>query len=241
MNSINLKSIVSDITHTKDDEQDDQTESDYYIDGQADEDPENDFDEKDELAEENTLKYNPANYDRDLSFDSSFKEHDNEELDSNSTTSRIYSTNDNFTKAENSTGKSKFYFPTDAKLPLSTNNQQIIDDSDFDLLSRLYYEEKFIFDLKNVSCLYSSSQSHCMAPNSKEMKTNNTYLDGRLILTTFRLMFIPYQENINANKLFKPEKRLHLFNHKLPFTIVVPLTSIFELRACKQSIKKIKI
>ena len=121
-------------------------------------------------------------------------------------------------------GKSIFYVPDDTTDSTSYKS----------VFSQFYTNEKVIFTLKNVTCLYSSS-----IMRSKLMK--NTSADtirvrGELILTNCQRIFLPNKHrSINFCEL--DENYLSLFNNDNLGSFVIPLSFIYELKTCKFSNK----
>jgi hypothetical protein len=118
----------------------------------------------------------------------------------------------------------------------ASSDSWIQQNSDFNFISKLYYDEVVIFEVSNVECVYSLDNHVTLATSPREMKHLYGRETGRLILTTYRLLFVadnsePYP---NKEKLLELDTRLQLFNcSKLPHSVVISLTSIFEFRACK--------
>lgn len=103
---------------------------------------------------------------------------------------------------------------------------------DLDLLDKTEFDEKILIDLNNVSCLCDTNN----VLHSKENKTTlvtNKFLNGKLILTTYRLLFLPY-ESENANDLFSVDRNLQLFNTRSsPLSQAIPLSFIHDIKASK--------
>jgi hypothetical protein len=110
----------------------------------------------------------------------------------------------------------------------SSNN-----NNDLEFMSKSHYDEKYIYDLKNVECIYSLNSY--AASNHKDARFLYSRETGRLILTTYRLIFIPNNADamVKEGRVMDLDLNLQLFNcPKLPFSVVIFLTSIFEIRAC---------
>ena len=207
------------------DDDDDEYNDDDYNEG--------DFDEKDELEValtkmelSNTVK--PDMYNKNNDLNTSYDSMDalgNDEVDSQLSNARqLKSVPKN--NPYNNTGKSTFYF---AESPSESVRISTEEDNDLVYLPKSYFDEKLVFSLKNVNCVYSTTYRNDI-PN----------VCGKLLLTNYRLIFLPYEadkQNIDAeiwSKVFVIDKRLQLFNHKkLISAIIIPYAFIYELRACK--------
>lgn len=176
------------------------------------------FDELDEYMTELNLAKEPPKGQDIQSFDSSLLEEDIERASPIQT----------IRNAPDTTGKSQFYFPN----VFSLSNLPSLADPDLEPLENL--QEKFVAELRNVMCLKSENNFLNSSHLSKEIRNNSVYHDGRLILTNYRLVFVPLtNQPIKESSLFIADKRLHLFHHKIDHTISIALTSIHEIKACK--------
>lgn len=177
------------------------------------------FDELDEyMSELNLVKEAPKSQDIQ-SFDSSLLEEEDNERASPVQTIR---------SAPDTTGKSQFYFPN----VFSLLNLPGLADPDLESLENL--DEKFVAELRNVMCLKSENNFLNSSHISKDIRNNSVFQDGRLILTNYRLVFVPLSNQpIKESSLFIADKRLHLFQHKIAHTISIPLACIHEIKACK--------
>lgn len=102
----------------------------------------------------------------------------------------------------------------------------------FTFLDKLDYDERVLMQIANVGCLCDLSRG--MHSSSKEVTVN---LNGRLVLTTYRLQFIPTHTDdaIDPNRVFSIDRNLLLFACKQSqFSLSIPLTFIFEIRASKR-------
>lgn len=127
-------------------------------------------------------------------------------------------------------------------------DNKVVDDTDeLGFLSKLYYDEKYIYDLKDVECVCSVTNQPPSTNyrEAKEAKNILYKLSGRLILTSYRLVFVPVGNmHTKSHILFEPDKRLEIFKcDKLPYSVVIPLTYIYEIRAGSLflSVKKLYI
>jgi hypothetical protein len=177
------------------------------------------FDEVDEFMDEimNEKK------EHDKSYDSSLFEEEAERA----SPVLVYKTNETCAKSESS-GKSKFYFNSVPNLPS-------LDEPDLQILPRENFDEKFLGDIKNVMCSYSENTCLNNSYPHRELKNTSVNVDGRLVLTSLRLIFVPSanQTYYDPTKIFYVDKRLKLFNHKNPNIISIPIVSIHEIRARK--------
>jgi hypothetical protein len=197
---------------------------------------EGDFDEKDELEvaltkmelsntkKPDNLNNNSSNTNLNASYDS-MDALDNDEVDSKlSDAKQLKSISKSY--SHNNTGKSTFYFAESASESVRITTEE---DNDLVYLPRSYFDERLVFSLKNVNCVYSTTNRNDI-PN----------VCGKLLLTNYRLIFLPYEadkQNIDAeiwSRMFVIDNRLQLFNHKkLISAIIIPYAFIYELRACK--------
>ena len=133
-----------------------------------------------------------------------------------------------------------------SKSSFSSSSTNYVSNAPLDATNNeleFFSDEKYIFDLENVNCVFSLS-SQLMPENVKEIKNANARVKGRLILTSYRLLFVACDpEKMNkADSLFDVDKRLLLFNcQKLDFSVVINLASIYEIRACKKRLISIKL
>jgi hypothetical protein len=196
---------------------------------------EGDFDEKDELEValnkmelSNTNKSDSYNNNNNKNLNASLESMDalyNDEVDSQmSNEKQLKSIPKNY--SYNNTGKSTFYFAESASESVRITTEE---DNDLVYLPKSYFDEKLVFSLKNVNCVYSTTHRNDI-PN----------VCGKLLLTNYRLIFLPYEadkQNIDSEiwlKMFVIDKRLQLFNHKkFNSAIIIPYAFIYELRACK--------
>lgn len=103
------------------------------------------------------------------------------------------------------------------------------DMSTFDLLDKLDFDERVIAQLPNVSCL-------CDLNTTSSTKDSSVNINGRLVLTNFRLQFMPYYSDdaIDLSRIFTIERSLLLFNTRSSqLAVFIPLTFIFDIRASK--------
>jgi hypothetical protein len=112
--------------------------------------------------------------------------------------------------------KSQFYLQPS---PTRKSSDQI--DYDLNYLPNYVYDEKFIIGLNNVCCLYSTNESETFT------------IPGRLLLTTYRIAFLPYEKD---NRLFEVDKQVKLFAHSNPLAIDIPFTFIYSIKGGKRYI-----
>ncbi|RNA28581.1 Myotubularin-related 10-B [Brachionus plicatilis] len=185
------------------------------------------FDELDEYMTELSLTQETAKNQDIQSYDSSLLDEDNERASPVQT----------FRSEPDPAGKSQFYFPN---IPSSSNLPNLADP-DLEPVENL--DEKLMSEINNVLCLKSENTFLNGSPQSKDIRNKSVYMDGRLILTNYRLVFVPLDDQvIKENSLFCVDKRLQLFHHKILHTISIPLASIHEIKACftPEKFKKLK-
>ena len=174
------------------------------------------FDEKDELLGENVSETVVKKENAQKTFARSLST-------SSNTTSN--------TTTNNKTGKSQFYFPKSEQKESTSTQQAASGDlaSGITLLPKHVYKEKYLHGLHNVTCVYTSSRL-----NTDSLKPDNVYVVGKLLLTNFKLIFMPYQDK-GEDRLFTVDSRLELFGHakNSPLEVVIPLSFIYEVRACE--------
>jgi len=141
------------------------------------------------------------------------------------------------TKSANKTGKSQFYLPDNIESNTTSRNNSYSQHSSISdlfngltLLPKHVFKEKPIAGLHNVSCVYSSNSL-----NVNTLRTDNVCIPGRLLLTNFRLAFLPYFPcKYDASKIFMADRRLELFrNTHSPLDLVIPLSFVHDIKACK--------
>ncbi|CAF0789872.1 unnamed protein product [Brachionus calyciflorus] len=134
------------------------------------------------------------------------------------------------------TGKSKFFIP---KVNSSTN---VPLTKELNLELREIFDEKILHKMDNVSCLFSENSCLNNSHLIKEPRNGSVYLDGKLLLTNFRLIFLPdqNQNHTDTSKIFKIDKRLNLFNYTNAYIVSIPLVSIYEIKASSSSSEKYK-
>lgn len=99
----------------------------------------------------------------------------------------------------------------------------------FDYLDKLDFDERSVGQLEGVLCMCDSNRG--LQYSSKD--TRPFLLPGRLVLTNYRLQFLPYECD-NMSDLFAVDRTLHLFNTKSSkWAVCIPLTFIYEVRASK--------
>jgi hypothetical protein len=144
----------------------------------------------------------------------------------------IVNDGDDAYREHSNAGKSKFYFPKEEdETKFGTTNPRAAEDLDSlnsnqDYLPYCHDGEKLICELK-AKCIYSCYTLHADSADSCETRL----LKGRLLLTTFRLIFVPLRATKYRNELVV-EERMHMFHHKTPLAFVIPLMTIYEIRAC---------
>ena len=121
--------------------------------------------------------------------------------------------------------------------PFATSEHSAMNlDQNFeelDFLEKCDFDEKILIHINNVSCLSETSNFL----HSKESKTSMDGLKnlfGKLILTSYRLLFLPYHydDRIDLGSLFSSDPNLQLFNNKSsPLAVVIPLSFIYEIKA----------
>jgi hypothetical protein len=118
--------------------------------------------------------------------------------------------------------------------PIITTLEQDFDELDF--FQKSEYDEKILIHLNNVSCLCDTNNVLHSKENKTTMDTNK-YLNGKLILTSYRLLFLPYHsdDKINdLNSLFIIDRNLQLFNNKSSMlAFVIPLSFIYDIKASR--------
>ena len=168
----------------------------YYIDYDDEEENEEEyeerfnmnenFDEKEELEVDAKTSALLARFDEKCSVQSS-----------SDSSSKNYSHTDQLDNAKIS--KSQFYLQSS---PTRKSSDQI--DYDLNYLPNYVYDEKFVIGLNNVCCLYSTNESETFT------------IPGRLVLTTYRIAFLPYEKD---NRLFAVDKQVKLFAHTFIYSI----------------------
>ena len=131
------------------------------------------------------------------------------------------------------TGKSQFYLP-DIEQKNVSYLQQTVNElfSGLTLLPKHVFKEKFVFGLHNVTCIYSTAHL-----NVNTLRTENVSVHGKLLLTNFKLAFLPYQNKYDT-KIFTVDPRLELFrNDHSPLDLVIPLSFVYDIKACKYIFK----
>jgi len=138
----------------------------------------------------------------------------------------------------NKKGKSQFYLPDNAESTnefANTHHSYTQHSSISDLfhgltmLPKNVFKEKPIAGLHNVTCVYSSDYF-----NVNTLRADCVNVTGRLLLTNFKLAFLPYPVKYDANKLFNVDHRLELFrNTHSPLDFVIPLSYIYDIKGCK--------
>jgi hypothetical protein len=186
------------------------------------------FDEKDELIADNFIITDLTKSKQNVEFNRSISSNMDKSVDSDQDVSDALKFTPVQASGDVRAGKSQFYVPKTSELPSYNFKEQAVDvDYKQMFLPEHIYEEKVIIELNNITCLYSSSKLNV------ELKTKTESVHGRLILTNYKMVFIPNQEHINQ-MLFNPDARLSLFKHpKYPYSIFIPLSFIYEIRACK--------
>jgi hypothetical protein len=141
------------------------------------------------------------------------------------------------TKNANKTGKSQFYLPDNIESNTTSRNNSYSQHSSISdlfngltMLPKNVFKEKPIAGLHNVSCVYSSNSL-----NVNTLRTDNVCIPGRLLLTNFKLAFLPYSPcKYDASKIFMADRRLELFrNTHSPLDFVIPLSFVHDIKACK--------
>lgn len=106
-----------------------------------------------------------------------------------------------------------------------TINSEIEKSSELELLNEQEYNERVIANLNNISCLYSSTNNY------------NIVLNGKFLLTTYRLLFLPYESNATSDvkKILKIGNQFELFKSSTSNSniILIPLSFIYEINAGK--------
>jgi hypothetical protein len=224
-------------------EDDDDEEEDAFDTESQEKDLNVDFDEKDEyvssmLLTNDTQYMNKLNEkDKDETFDNDDEDEDNEKSESDALKTNFEE------KLKLKSPVSQIFQKVTASPLASASTVSSLSSSltpienEWDFLPKLFYDEKIISDLINVDCIYSFNQQFDSL-NSKDIKHMNAKVNGKLVLTTYRLIFLPLNhESFNwtaSTKLLDSDKRFQLFTcSKVPFSICVPLTTIFEQRACR--------
>ena len=194
------------------------------------------FDEKDELISDNFVITDLSKEDaaqlelnrQKVEFNRSTSSNLDKSIDSDQSLSDALKFTPVQAGSDGRTGKSQFYVPKTNELPSFMSKEQIAD-VDFKqlFLAEHIYEEKTVCELNNISCWYSSSRLNV------ELRPRTETVHGRLVLTNYKLVFIPNPEHINQT-LFNLEPRLELFKHpRYPFFVCIPLSFIYDIRACK--------
>lgn len=114
----------------------------------------------------------------------------------------------------------------------SVRSPAVDETPKFDLLDKLDYDERVIASVSKVSCLCDMNRGVSYAST----KERNVYVNGRLVLTNFRLQFVPYHPDdaIDLGRVFTVERNLLLFAAKSSqMAVFIPLTHIFDIRASK--------
>lgn len=127
------------------------------------------------------------------------------------------------------TGKSHFFLSSKQETEPVMNSSNEQNEFNF---TRLYENERVIDSLSNIVCLYSSN---VMASESlKDVSSHAIKVKGKLMLTSFQLVFIPYENQIDSRIAQLDDSILSLFTNRLyPFSFVIPLTFIYEIRSSK--------
>lgn len=98
----------------------------------------------------------------------------------------------------------------------------------FDYLDKSDFDERNIGQISDVFCMCDANRG---LQYSKESGARPRLLPGRLVLTNYRLQFLPY-ECENMNDVFSVDPSLQLFNTKSSkWAICIPLTFIYDIRA----------
>lgn len=115
------------------------------------------------------------------------------------------------------------------------DDQAAANSPSFELLDKIDFDERIVMQLDNVTCLFDINQGSQLNRETGNTQTSACMV-GRLVLTTYRLQFVPYRTNekIDPNKFLTMDRNLLLFSNKSSrFAIFIPLTFIFEIKACK--------
>jgi hypothetical protein len=124
--------------------------------------------------------------------------------------------------------KSQFYVSQDELGPeLEPEPVQILQSADLVEYSfeKLYENETVKDSLTSVTCLCS-----CKDHMSVDIK-------GKLMLTPFQLVYIPYTNQIDSKIALIDENTLCLFGNRMqPFSFAIPLTFIYEIKTRKYNL-----
>jgi hypothetical protein len=203
------------------------------------------FDEKDELlANENDLltQQKIVSASSSKSFVRSISSGLNAANDLTPPNLNVNNINLNNGKNGSKKGKSQFYLPDSTDSNIGYNSTQLsysqhssMSDlfNGLAMLPRNIFKEKPIVGLHNVTCVYSTNY---LDPNT--LRADCVNVPGRLLLTNFKLAFLPYAVKYDSNKLFTVDHKLELFrNTHSPLDFVLPLSFVYDIKACKSYVK----
>lgn len=203
------------------------------------------FDEKDELlANENDLltQQKIVSASSSKSFVRSISSGLNAANDLSPPNINVNNINLNNGKNSSKKGKSQFYLPdsTDSNdgytsTQLSYTQHSSTSDlfNGLTMLPKNIFKEKPIAGLHNVTCVYSTNYL-----DLNTLRADCVNVSGRLLLTNFKLAFLPYPVKYDSNKLFTVEHQLELFrNTHSPLDFVIPLSFVYDIKACKLNAK----
>lgn len=124
-------------------------------------------------------------------------------------------------------GKSKFYFASHSADADANAYNESIGLSDF-----YYGDETVLKELSKIICCYSSRYMS-KVKFSKESKPDLIEIRGKAILTTYRLIFVPFKNSADylSENCFEVDKKYQLLDlDAFRSSFVIPLTHINEIR-----------
>lgn len=97
----------------------------------------------------------------------------------------------------------------------------------FEFLDKSDYDERHIDQISNVFCMCDANRGL-----RKETGSRRNLLPGRLVLTNYRLQFLP--DDCDMNEYFAVDPSLLLFStSSCKWAVCIPLTFVYDIRASK--------
>ena len=98
----------------------------------------------------------------------------------------------------------------------------------FEFLDKSDYDERHIDQISDVFCMCDANRGL-----RKETGARPNLLPGRLVLTNYRLQFLP--DDCDMNELFSVDPSLLLFStSSCKWAVCIPLTFVYDIRASKK-------
>lgn len=139
------------------------------------------------------------------------------------------SSDENDEKQDVIKSKSQFFLSSNKQETPDPNMNNSNEHQDY-FFTRLYDNERIIDSLSNIACFYSSNILD--SESLKDVSSDSIKIKGKLMLTTFQLIFIPYVNQINSKLANLDDSILSLFVNKVhPFSFVIPLSLIYEIKS----------